>query len=204
VAGAETRERILRATVRTLADRGYARTTARAIAATGGFTAGVIYYHFADLDDLFVAAARFTSGSRLQRYRDETAAVTGAVELITRLRRLYVEDTETRHVAAVQELAAAATGSPKLAAQLRIETARWQDLAETVIGGFAARSPFAKLVPVRELAATAVATYLGVEMLSHLNADRQAPEALFEAAERAAILYDSITPGTHRRDHRST
>jgi AcrR family transcriptional regulator len=195
VAGAETRERILRATVRTLAEQGYARTTARAIAATGGFTAGVIYYHFADLEDLFVATAEFTSGSRLQRYRDETAAVTSAFELIGRLRRLYVEDADTRHVAAVQELAAAATGSPRLAAQLRIETARWQDLAETVIGRFAARSPITNLVPVRELAAMAVATYLGVEMLSHLNADRQAPQALFEAAERAAILYDNITPG---------
>ncbi len=32
----------------------------------------------------------------------------------------------------------------------------------------------------------AVATYLGVEKLSHLNADRQAPQALFEAAERGA------------------
>ncbi|MGH3463508.1 MAG: TetR/AcrR family transcriptional regulator [Kribbellaceae bacterium] len=199
MAGAETRERILRATVDTLADQGYARTTARAIAVTGGFTAGVIYYHFADLDDLFIATAEFTSGSRLQRYREETEAVTSAHELITRLRRLYVEDAGTRHVAAVQELVAAATGSPKLAAQLRIETARWQDLAETIIGRFAARSPFANLVPVRELAATAVATYLGVEMLSHLNADRQAPEALFEAAERAAILYDSITPGNPPR-----
>ncbi len=161
---------------------------------TGGFTAGVIYYHYADLDDLFIAAAQFTSSGRLQRYQEETAEVTSAVELITRLRRLYVEDAQSRHLAAVQELAAAATGSPKLAAQLRIETTRWQDLAEKVIGRFAARSPFANLIPVRELAAMTVATYLGMEMLSHLNADRQTPEALFRAAERAAALYDSITP----------
>ncbi|MBA3488891.1 MAG: TetR family transcriptional regulator, partial [Longispora sp.] len=40
----ETRERILGAAVRTLADKGYAGTTARSIATVGGFAPGVIYY----------------------------------------------------------------------------------------------------------------------------------------------------------------
>ena len=42
---AEAKERILRATVETLAGEGYAGTTARAIALRGGFAPGVIYYH---------------------------------------------------------------------------------------------------------------------------------------------------------------
>jgi AcrR family transcriptional regulator len=39
----ETREKILRATVRTLATEGFGGTTARSIARTGGFAPGVIY-----------------------------------------------------------------------------------------------------------------------------------------------------------------
>ncbi len=194
MARAETRGRILRAAVRTLADEGYARTTARAIARTGGFAPGVIYYHFADLDDLFVATVRFTSEARLERYRAETAGVTSAVELIRRLRRLYEEDGAEGHIAAVQELVAAATAASGLAVQIRAETARWQDFAEQVIAGFVAGTPFAALTPAREVARAAVAAYLGMEMLSHLDTDRTGPEALFDAAERAAVLFDALRP----------
>jgi AcrR family transcriptional regulator len=192
VARTETRQRILRAAVRTLASLGYSRTTARAIAGTGGFTPGVIYYHFTDLDDLFVATAEFTSSARLERYRAETHGVTGAVDLVGRLRRLYVEDGAEGHIAAVQELVAAAAGSARLAAQIRIETARWQDLAAEVIGEFLRDAPFAALVPVREAATAIVAAYLGMEMLSHLDADRTKPDALFAAAESAAAMYDAL------------
>jgi AcrR family transcriptional regulator len=194
VARTETRDRVLRATVRTLASEGYPRTTARAIARTGGFAPGVIYYHFTDLDDLFIATARFTSQARLRRYRDETGGVTSTVDLVGRLRLLYAEDGAEGHIAAVQELIAAATSSPRLAEQLRVETQMWRELAETVLSELLAGTPLAVIVPVREVATAAVATYLGIEMLSHLEADRTAPEALFDAAERVAILVDSLRP----------
>jgi AcrR family transcriptional regulator len=178
--------------VRTLASQGYPRTTARAIGRTGGFAPGVIYYHFTDLDDLFIATAQFTSQARLHRYQAETGGVTRAVDLVRRLRRLYAEDSAEGHVAAVQELVAAATASTRLAEQLRAETTVWRDFAETVLRNLLSDSPLAALVPTRELATAAVAAYLGMELLSHLDADRAAPEALFDAAERAAALADSV------------
>jgi AcrR family transcriptional regulator len=198
VARTDTRERVLRATVRTLATQGYARTTARAIARVGGFAPGVIYYHFEDLDDLFVAALRYTSDARLARYRAEIEGRTGAVDLVRRLRALYAEDGAEGHIAAVQELVAAATSASKLAEQVRVLTAAWQDFAEEILGGFLTGTPLAALVPVREVATLAVATYLGVEMLSHLDANRTGPDALFDAAERAAVLFDTFRPGRSR------
>jgi AcrR family transcriptional regulator len=192
VTRAQTRDRVLRAAVRTLASHGYARTTARAIARTGGFAPGVIYYHFTDLEDLFLATARFTSQARLERYRTEINGLTGAVDLLRRLRRLYAEDSAEGHIAAVQELIAAATTSTRLAEQLRAETDIWRDFAETVLRRLLAGTPLAPLVPTRELATATVAAYLGIEMLSHLHPDRTTPEALFDAAERAATLADSL------------
>jgi AcrR family transcriptional regulator len=192
VARAETRKRILRAAVHTLAGEGYTRTTARSIARAGGFAPGVIYYHFTDLDDLFAATAQFTSEARLERYRAELDGVTSAVELIRRLRTLYAEDGAEDHIAAVQELVAAATASSRLAAQIRTETARWQDFAEQVIASVVTHTPFATLIPARVLARAAVAGYLGMEMLSHLDADRTGPEALFDAARQPAALLDSL------------
>jgi AcrR family transcriptional regulator len=186
------RSRILQATVRTLASQGYARTTARAIARTGGFAPGVIYYHFRDLEEVFVDTLRFTSRARLERYRAETGGVDTAVELVRRLRILYAEDVEEGHIAAVQELVAAANASSPLAERVRGETAAWHDYAEGAIRMLVDGTPFAGHVPVAELAETVVATYLGLEMLSHLSAGRLGPGALLDAAEQWAALLDAF------------
>jgi AcrR family transcriptional regulator len=172
--------------------QGFSRTTARAVATTGGFAPGVIYYHFESLDDLFVAAARYTSTERLTRYQERTAGVNSAVELIGRLRELYREDQSSGHVAAVQELVAASASSPGLAEQVREQGERWQTMAEELIRGQVSGQVFEALVPVRELAAAAVGAYLGLDMLSRLHASRVTPEAFFDAALPAAKMIDAF------------
>jgi AcrR family transcriptional regulator len=188
----QTRERVLSAAVRTLAEQGFAATTARAIAATGGFAPGVIYYHFDDLEDLFVAVMRYTSEQRIARYTERTSAVGGFAELVENLRELYAEDADTGHIAAVQEMVAGAKGSPKLATQTLVEVTRWEDLAESVLRRYVAGTPIEALLPLRELATAAVAYYMGIETLSHLDGDRHRPQAVFEAAARAAMLADTF------------
>jgi AcrR family transcriptional regulator len=183
---------VLEAAIATLATQGFSRTTARAVATTGGFAPGVIYYHFDDLEDLFVAAAQYTSAERLTRYQERAAGVSSAAELLDRLSELYQEDQSSGHVAAVQELVAAAASSPRLAEQVREQGERWQAMAEELIRGQIRGQMFEALVPVRELAAAAVGAYLGLEMLSHLHANRVNPEALFAAARPAAVMIDAF------------
>ena len=89
--------------------------------------------------------------------------------------------------------------STRLAEQIRAETAQWQDFAETVLRGLLANTPLAGLVPARELAVAAVAAYLGMEMLSHIDADHTAPAALFDAAERAAAWPTRSTSAERHR-----
>lgn len=185
-----TRDRILHATVSTLAQEGYGGTTARAIASAGGFAPGVIYYHFKDLDDLFLATMRFTSEGRLERYRLATEGVGGATELLTRLRSLYQEDTDGGHIAAIQELMTAT--SDAMAEQTRHEVHRWQEFAEEVIGRLVTGTPFEALIPVHQAAEAAVAFYLGMEMLMHLDGDRSRPDSFFAIAEQAAIMFDGL------------
>jgi AcrR family transcriptional regulator len=187
-----TRKRVLEAAIATLAAQGFSRTTARAVATTGGFAPGVIYYHFDSLDDLFVAAAQYTSTERLTRYQERTTGVNSAVELLARLRELYREDQSSGHVAAVQELVAAAASSPRLAEQVREQGELWQTTAEELIRTQIRGQMFEALVPVRELATAAVGAYLGLEMLSHLHADRATPDALFDAAIPAAMMIDAF------------
>jgi AcrR family transcriptional regulator len=191
---AETRERVLRAAVETLATEGYAGTTARAIARTGGFAPGVIYYYFDDQEDLFLATAQYTSERRLARYRSEIDGVTSATELVRRLRDLYAEDAAEGHIAAVQELIAGASSSSRLGAQLRTHVQLWEGFAEEVAQRFLTGTPFDQLIPVREIAVGTVAFYLGLEMLTHLDGDRSRPDVLFGSAERMAALFDAFRP----------
>ena len=186
----QARDRILRATVDTLAQQGYAGTTARAIALRGGFAPGVIYYHFTDLDDLFRQTMRFVSDGRMDRYRDQVIGVTSAVELLERLRVLHDEDVASGHISAVQELIAG--GSEPVTDQIRTEVRRWQDLAEEVIGALVAQTPFAPFIPVRQAAEAVIAFYLGLEMLQQIDVDPSRTDTFFASAQQAAVFFDTF------------
>jgi len=186
----QARDRILRATVDTLAQQGYAGTTARAIALRGGFAPGVIYYHYTDLDDLFRQTMRFVSDGRMDRYREQVVGVTSAVELLERLRVLHDEDVASGHISAVQELIAG--GSEPVTDQIRTEVRRWQDLAEEVIGALVAQTPFAPFIPVRQAAEAVIAFYLGLEMLQQIDVDPSRTDTFFASAQQAAVFFDTV------------
>ena len=61
-------------------------------------------------------------------------------------------------------------------------------------GGEADASGGGGLVPVAQLARAAVATYLGLEMLTHLDPERADPDALFDAAAPVAVMLDTLRP----------
>ena len=181
-----------------LVEQGYRGTTARAIAQTGGFAPGVIYYHFSDLDDLLVAALAHTCEARARRYRAVLAGVDRAVPAVDLLRGLYQEDTDSGHIAAVQELYAGARPNTPLAAQLVLETRRWEELAEELLVALLRGKPLASAVRVPVLAGAAVAFYLGTETLTHLDADASRAVQFFDQAARLAAIFDRI-PRLRRR-----
>ena len=195
----ETRERVVRAALRTLAEDGFAATSARAIARRGGFAPGVIYYHFDDLEHLLLATLEWTSELRLTRYREELADVTSAAELLGRLRALYAEDVAEGHVAAVQELVAGAATSPRLGPAIVERLRPWLGLTEETARRFLAGTPLEHVVPAPDLGLAAVALYLGLETLTHLERDRDRAmaESLFAAAAPAAALFDSLPGRAH-------
>jgi AcrR family transcriptional regulator len=193
-----TRDRILQATVQALVTHGYAGTTARSIAAIGGFAPGVLYYHFADLDDVLRAAVAYSSDVREERYRATVIGVTSAVELVSLLRNLYDEDAESGHIEAVQELVAAARPGSPLAEAISAQTRRWEALAEQVLHTLLRGKPLARLVNVPVAARAAVAYYLGMQTLTHIDRDASRPAAAFAQAARLAAAFDRI-PRLRRR-----
>ncbi|RKS67763.1 TetR family transcriptional regulator [Actinomadura pelletieri DSM 43383] len=193
---AETRERLLEAAVRTLAVEGYGGTTARSIARTGGFAPGVIYYHFDDLEALLVAALDHTSKARRARYEEALGSCTDATELISRLRALYAEDMQDKgHIDAVQELVTASATSERLRSELLAHVDSWSRFAADAVQRLVAGTPFEDMAPARDLGMIAVAMFLGMQTLIHLDGDRSRAESLFATAEPAAILWDTFVRG---------
>ncbi|MGP4025388.1 TetR/AcrR family transcriptional regulator [Actinomadura sp. 3N407] len=190
---AEARKRLLEATIRTLAVEGYGGTTARSIARTGGFAPGVIYYHFEDLEALLVAALRHTSQARMARYEEALGSCTDATGLLSRLRELYAEDmTDQGHIDAVQELFTASATSPLLREELLAHVDSWSRFAAAAVERLVDGTALEHLVPSRDLGMIAVAMFLGIQTLTHLDGDRARIESLFSTAEPAAILWDTF------------
>lgn len=57
--GNDQRRRIIDAALKVFSEKGYARSTVRAIAAEANMTTGAIYYYFKDKDDLLAAAMEY-------------------------------------------------------------------------------------------------------------------------------------------------
>ena len=192
---AVAREKIIGAALTTLTTEGYAGASARAIARTGGFNPGLIYYHFEDLDDLFLAAIDLTSAARIAGYREVVDKAGTASDLVESLRVLYRQDVAAGHVAAIQQLVAGAALSPKLGPQIVQRMDPWIDYCETVAKRFLDDTPFASLLDARDVAFAVVALYLGMETLTHLDPDRSRAAHLFDAAAKFAPLFDSLPAG---------
>lgn len=116
------------------------------------------------------------------RYRAALAGVSSATQLLERLYQLYTEDRE--HIAAVRQLV---TGAPaRMGPAILGLLEPWLQFTEEVAGLFLAGWPVAP----RQVALAVLATYMGLETLSHLDGDRSRVEALFDAARPLAAIYD--------------
>src|SRR5256886_16239323 len=111
--GSATRERIMDAALETLREEGFAGTTARAIAARGGFNQALIFYHFGSVANLLLEAFRRNSVAQVTRYREAAANVSSLSDLVEIARRLHAEDLESGSVTAVTQLMAAAASDPE-------------------------------------------------------------------------------------------
>jgi AcrR family transcriptional regulator len=79
---AERRAELGEATLQTLAELGYARTSLREIAQNSGFSHGVLHYYFEDKVDLILCSVRQYKARCVKRYDDVTATATSFDELL--------------------------------------------------------------------------------------------------------------------------
>ncbi len=179
---ATTKDRILSAALETLKSEGFAGTSARAIARTGGFNQALIFYHFGTLTDLLLAALDRTSSKRMERYRsmvDETKAISDLVGIAS---RIYQEDLAAGHITVLSEMIAGSLSRPDLGPEIVARMEPWIDFVDEIVGRALEETPFASLLPSRTVAFAVVALYLGVDLLDHLDGDHSRAKQMFDAA----------------------
>jgi AcrR family transcriptional regulator len=193
-AGQRTRQRIVDAALKTLRKEGFAGATSRAIARTGGFNQALIFYHFGSLDGLLLAALDRTSEERLERYRQAVDEAETAEELAEVAASVYAEDRDRGHMTVVSQMVAGSVARPELAREVVARMEPWIELCEEALRKALASSPARDVVPLRDLAYAIVTFYLGLNLVTHLDEDRERTEALVRRLQSLAPLLTQGLP----------
>lgn len=191
--GDETRDRIVAAAVETVRAEGFANTTARAIAATGGFNQALIFYHFGSVDELLDEAFQRVSEQQVAHYRDAVAELSSLSDLVHIARRLHAEDMDSGVTTTVTQMMAAAT-DPVRGGALLDRFDLWIALVQEALARAAAAYPVAAVVPPREAAYAICAMFLGIELMARLDPSRSEAEAVFDMMQSAAGLIEQLAP----------
>jgi AcrR family transcriptional regulator len=190
---AETRRLLIEAAVATLQSEGYAGASARVIAERAASNQGLIFYHFGSVANLLLAALDAVSSARMERYGDSVAAVGTASELVETATEIFRTDLDAGYIKVLVEMIAGASSTPGLGPEVASRIAPWKAFAQDAIEHSLGGSPLGAALPAKDVAYAVVALYLGLEMLSHLDGDREPALALFAHAKMLARLFETMT-----------
>jgi AcrR family transcriptional regulator len=192
---AATREALVEAAIETLKAEGFSGSSARAIARRAGCNQALIFYHFGSVIGLLLAALDSVSATRFECYRAAVEGVRSPVELVEVAASIFREDLEAGYVAVLAEMIAGASSTPGLGAELAARISPWKQFAVQVIDSVLGRSRLGPVSPSGDLAHGAVALYLGLELLTHLDGDPDPALRLFDQAKQLAALAESLGVG---------
>lgn len=135
-----SRQQVLEAAVKVLAERGFAHTSVNDIAAAAGMSKGAVHYHFENKDDLINQVLERCAETMRQRVRD---AFDAPVEPTEKIRRALREMRHSRQDAAPElrvmaDLMAQGLHDPALRARIaRMFEANRKEVVEQVVGSLA-------------------------------------------------------------------
>lgn len=190
MATAETRTALVAGAIEALREVGFAGASAREIASRAGANQALVFYHFGSVNELLLAALDDISARRLEAYSTVVEQATTLSDLIDSAREIFTEDLDAGHITVLVEMVNGAQSTPGLGEQVAARLAPWRDFAEAAVRKGTAGSPFAFMLPAKEIAHAVVAGFLGLELLAALDGDRTAALALFDRARLVAGLLD--------------
>ena len=197
------RARIVDAALRTVINEGYAGTSVRSIAAAGGFSPALVFYHFGTIDALLLAALERVSADRLARYENRLQDVSTLQALAAAMEELYAEDLQLGQLTAVQEIVGTMAFDPALGSEIDTRMQPWTTFAEQLATRIIAGSALDGLVDASVIGSAVIAMYLGLEIVARMRGgDTTGSSALMTALVQAAPWIDRLlgkaTPARRR------
>ena len=202
----DTKSRILDATWRLLADRGYAALSTREIARDAGVNHALINYHFRTKDQLVIAVLDDANRRLLERQQQMYRGPGGFAAKWAEARRFYDSDLASGFVRVQAELWAAGFSNPELRRKFLPRIRAWK---EVVLGGVrdalrVAKASGLELPPpfTAEAIATWIADFwLGMEFADLIGGreEQAAHRAALDAMEGLLRRFDARTRRASRR-----
>jgi AcrR family transcriptional regulator len=189
-----TKLQIAEAALETLKASGFAGSSARAIAHTGGFNQALIFYHFGSVQNALLASLDLISERRSEDYGPRFETARTASELGRLARAIYDEDLERGYITALGEMVSGGVSDPLLGAEVAARIEPWIRMVERKLEELLAGSPLLAVASPADLAFGIVSLYFGVDMLSHMQRDRARAESLLDLASRLAALVETVLP----------
>jgi AcrR family transcriptional regulator len=187
------RGRIVDAALKTLISTGYANTSVRAIASTGGFSPALVFYHFGSVDALLLSVLDRVSGERLARYETRLADVSTLQAVGVAMEELYAEDLHLGQLTAVQEIVGAMAFDPELGVEIVARMQAWMTFAEQLAMRVLAGSPLAGFIDPSVIGSAVIALYMGLEIVARMRGgDSSGSSALMTTIVQAAPWIDQL------------
>ena len=162
----DARSSLIEAAIVVLARDGFARTSARAVAAEAGGTNGLIFYHFGSMDGLLAATAEELSERRIVRVREALGGDEATTQWPQRLGDTIRAEASNGEGVAVIELLVGARTSPELSKPVTEAIDRSIRFATKELEKIFGDSPWAQLIPVDLVAELGAASFFGLELFT--------------------------------------
>jgi AcrR family transcriptional regulator len=189
---AEVRAALVAAAIQALRETGFAGASAREIASRAGYSQALVFYHFGSVNDLLLAALDEVSARRMEAYRGLLEHASSMTALAESARAIFIQDLDAGYVRVLTEMITGAQAVPGLGDQVAARLRPWRDLAEEAVRRALGRSAASLLLPPAEAGHALVAVFLGLELLTTLDGDRDAALAVFDRLRSLARMLDMV------------
>ena len=190
-----TRERLLEAAARALAEDGVAAVSARTVAARADVNQALVFYHFGSVSGLLDAAVRRSVDLAVASYRDRFSEVSSLGELLSVGLDLHRAEKRAGNVQQMAQVMAGAMRDQVLAGAGRYAMDRWSTEIEAVLARVLRTTPLSGLVDPRGLGRAVAAAFIGLELYDEVDPDATAA-ALDALAAIGALVsaLDALPP----------
>ncbi|GAB7104535.1 TetR family transcriptional regulator [Streptomyces phaeofaciens JCM 4814] len=186
----DTKTRLLEGALRTLAEQGIAKTSARTVAAAAGVNQALVFYHFGSVDELLAAACRYGAERTVSPYRARFDEVASLAELLALGREIHTQERAGGHVMLLGQLLAGAQThealGPATAAGLDLWIVEIEKVLDRVLEG----TPFGEFTDPSGLARAVAASFVGIELYE--GVDAAGATAALDALEQLGLLVAAL------------